>query len=127
MKKLLFVLVFTFIGQQAFSQMYIISLQDPEYYSNNSLGCSNYELVLIKVDPSGNQTVSCIYSRVSVTSGSGLGILNQEFNNIINLGYKLIMPDDVTHSLVGAYSGGGGATPDYLQLRAGHTWFFAVP
>ena len=128
MKKLLFVLAFTFIGQQAFSQMYMVSLQEPSHYSNNSLGCSLlHELVLIKVDPSGNQTATCITQRVDFATNSGLSVLNQEFNTIINLGYKLIMPDDVTRNLIYGQNNGGGATPDDLRLSSGHTWFFAIP
>ena len=126
MKKLLFVLAFTFIGGQAFSQMYIISLQDPNDYDDNSLGCGNQELLLIKVDPTGNQTVGCMIKKVNYANpNSGLGILNQEFNTIINSGYKLVTPTNFTELVVGYWNTQGG-TNDII-LTHPHTWFFAIP
>ena len=126
MKKLLFVLVFAFIGQQALSQMYIVSLQNPINYNNNSIGCTSQEIVLIKVDPSGNQTQVCITSKVSVANpNSGLGVLNQEFNAIINSGYKLVTPSNFSDRdlVVGSYNG----AVNELHISVPHTWFFAVP
>ena len=56
MKKLLFVLAFAFIGQQAFSQMYIVSIQDAQI--NN---CSvNNEHTLSTISPTGVLTKTCI-------------------------------------------------------------------
>ena len=44
MKKLLFVLAFAFIGQQAFSQIYLVTLSD------NGIGsCTNQEILLTKI------------------------------------------------------------------------------
>jgi hypothetical protein len=128
MKKLLFVLVFTFIGGQAFSQMYIVSLQDPTDYDNNSLGCGSLELLLIKVDPSGNQTTGCIMGKVNVANpNSGLGVLNQEFNTIINSGYKLVTPLTFSdRDLVVGFWNTNGGTND-IMITTPHTWFFAIP
>ena len=78
MKKLLFVLAFAFIGQQAFSQMYIVVATD-----NNCTTPSlddGYDLYII--DPTGNNTIKCITN--------GYEEINIELNNIISLGYKLI-------------------------------------
>ena len=58
MKKLLFVLAFVFIGQQAFSQMYIATLINNSSFP--SVGCINGEHVLVKVNPSGVETTACI-------------------------------------------------------------------
>jgi hypothetical protein len=61
MKKLLFVLAFTFIGGQAFSQMYTLSVQraHPNHPSTRpSTGI--LDKVMIKIDPAGNDTYTCI-------------------------------------------------------------------
>ena len=83
MKKLLFVLAFAFIGQQAMSQMYIVTLVNG-YYAP-SYGCDS--LLLITVDPLGNETYDCISN---VVQHGALSQLNIAFNNIINQGYKMI-------------------------------------
>ena len=52
MKKLLFVLAFTFIGEQAFSQMYIVTVSgfNPNVHP---AGCSinGYGVVMTTIDP----------------------------------------------------------------------------
>ena len=86
MKKLLFVLAFAFIGQQVFSQMYIVTT------SNNAVGgCSGSERTLTTVTPSGAQTHTCI--SYFITQGALIS-LNQELNSIISQGYKLIEIDE---------------------------------
>ena len=77
MKKLLFVLAFAFIGQQAFSQIYLVTLSD---------GCPNQEIQLTKFPPTGGAIDICISEEYAV----GLVSLNQELNSIISQGYKLI-------------------------------------
>jgi len=82
MKKLLFVLAFTFIGQQAFSQMYIVTIA---HYNINS--CSANEVTLTTVTPTGTETHTCIPEHIA---DGALISLNQELNSIISQGYKLI-------------------------------------
>ena len=85
MKKLFFVLVFTFIGQQVFSQIYTLTTG----LESTQGGCPNpTDFPLLKTDPNGNETVVCLASN-RVDFGS-LGSLTAEVNQIINLGYKLI-------------------------------------
>ena len=55
MKKLLFVLAFAFIGQQAFSQIYLVVLS--ESYTGS---CQQGEITLQKTDPTGATTNLCI-------------------------------------------------------------------
>jgi len=92
MKKLLFVLAFTFIGQQAFSQMYIVQIQ---HWSNNSCG-SNWgsfaaEVTLSTISPSGTITKTCIESgNYGSDINNGLASLNIELNSILSQGYKIV-------------------------------------
>ena len=117
MKKLLFVLAFAFIGQQAFSQMYIATLIDVASFP--SAGCSNAEQVLVKVNPSGVETTACIPNYVE---DGGLITLNQELNSIISGGYKLMQ------ALPGGNLGGqGGYISSTGYLYSGTTFFFAIP
>tara|TARA_B100001142_G_scaffold320241_1_gene364951 strand:- start:466 stop:654 length:189 start_codon:yes stop_codon:yes gene_type:complete len=60
MKKLVFVLVFTFIGQPVFSQMYIVLVTEcddshPQPCNPNNYNY-NYNAVMTTVDPLGNIT-----------------------------------------------------------------------
>ena len=83
MKKLLFVLAFAFIGQQAFSQIYIVTIS-----ASGVGGCiSNSELTLTTVTPTGTETHTCIPE--AIVNGALIS-LNQELNSIISQGYKLI-------------------------------------
>ena len=121
MKKLLFVLAFAFIGQQAFSQMYMIHISDYETGNcNNSL----YELTLTKVDPTGNVTYTCFCKFIDPTNATtfcgnatnALVILNQEFNSLISQGYKLV------------YGAATNMTPtDGDEIKEGSLWIFAIP
>ena len=106
MKKLLFVLAFTFIGQQAFSQMYIVTLAD---------GCSNQEIQLTKYPPAGGTINICISEEIEV----GLVSLNQELNNIISLGYKLIATNNGLNDNNGLIS--------EEKINKGTTFYFAIP
>ena len=118
MKKLLFVLAFAFIGQQAFSQMYIATLIDDNELPN--AGCNNSEVILVKVDATGNQTTTCIQHQIS---NGGLITLNQELNSIISQGYQLIETNFALDS-DGGY--GGLVLGDYLN-DVGVTFIFAIP
>ena len=66
MKKLLFVLAFAFIGQQAFSQMYIVTMS---MVSNTHPSCNNY-YVMTTVDPQGNITYDCMGGNRNVSDGA---------------------------------------------------------
>ena len=119
MKKLLFVLAFAFIGQQAFSQMYMIQVQIVDASSSCD---SDWEYDLVKVDPTGNITYTCICKTIlpyTSTNYCPSGIsatakLNQEFNSLITMGYKLVYgPTDNPFSS--------------SSINSGQTWLFAVP
>jgi hypothetical protein len=89
MKKLLFVLVFAFIGQQAFSQMYmmVVNATGSATSQSNPLTCAGNEIPILIVEPNGTETYNCIPDNIN---DGQLGALNIEINNILNLGYKLI-------------------------------------
>jgi len=113
MKKLLFVLAFTFIGQQAFSQIVIVTL-----YNDNT--CSSSQVDLTISTPTG-ETTTCISQ--SISSG-GLQSLNDELNIIANQGYKLVSSTTNSSALVNYVSTGGS----YIWgLTIPHTWIFAIP
>jgi len=109
MKKLLFVLAFTFIGQQAFSQMYIVTITNT-YVG----GCASGERTLTTVTPTGVQTHICI--PYDVPSG-GIIELNQELNSIVSQGYKLIETS----------YGGAGLINGYDEINVGSCFIFAIP
>jgi hypothetical protein len=121
MKKLLFVLVFTFIGQQAFSQMYIVTLSFVS--ATHPSGCDSdntNELCLTKTDPTGAQTYTCIQENIAHSS-TPISILNLELNNILtnNPDYKLIETNNGHSSNNGLIDG--------TTLNYGTTWYFAAP
>ena len=113
MKKLLFVLTLAFIGQQAFSQIYLVTI------SSNSVGsvCTTAELTLTKVPPNGTATNICIDKALS----SGLVSVNNEFNSIISQGYKLI---ETSYS---QGNSGGGLIHSSSISDYGSTFIFAIP
>jgi len=117
MKKLIFLFAFAFIGQQAFSQMYIVTLS--EAYSNH-IACNQGEYVLSKIAPNGNITYTCLtYTEGYLGYNSdGLAIINQELNSIISQGYKLIETNNGNNF--------GGLT-NGMVLNRGTTWYFAIP
>ena len=119
MKKLLFVLVFAFVGGQAFSQIYIATLLDEDNVS--AAGCQ--ELVLVKIDPLGIQSISCIPEDAAF---GGLTALNQELNSIISMGYKLlqILPGGIVSAGTSAYQGFMRANGELIE---GTTWYFSIP
>ena len=88
MKKILFLFVFTFIAQQAFSQIYIATLLIQGSSSTSGFyGCSDEGRALVGYGPTGNQTVTCIHDKVS---NGGLQELTIALNSITSQGYKLI-------------------------------------
>ena len=114
MKKLLFVLAFTFIGGQAFSQMYIVVIDS--YQAGNCTGNVGYRTLSI-TDPAGNTTHVCIQTEARY----GISELNQELNNIVNLGYKLIETSYSNGS--GLITSVGGVHP----ISSGTSFIFAIP
>jgi hypothetical protein len=77
MKKLLFVLAFAFIGGQAFSQMYIVTIAS--YGINNCPGGTT-ERTLTTVSPTGIETHTCIPAYIDQ---GALISLNQQLNSIV--------------------------------------------
>ena len=118
MKKLLFVLAFTFIGQQAFSQMYSLTVQGAQAQHPSS--CPNVtsnDNVIIKIDPAGNATYICVEQVNSSISDSKWSVVQQEINSILNLGYKVIgTPPDILRK-----GNTGNNSLNYV------TWYFAIP
>ena len=123
MKKLLFVLAFAFIGQQAFSQMYIVSIQ-----GNDVNGCTTYEVTLATITPAGTITKTCIPkgnnsgSSTTWDPNPGLALINQELNSIMSQGYKLINMD---YGYLGSsYSANGLVDQNYILQGA--TFYLAL-
>lgn len=116
MKKLLFVLAFVFVGSQAFSQMYIVSIQS--WYVNN---CNvNNEHTLSTISPTGVLTKTCIDNgTVSDDPNDGLISINLELNSIMAQGYKLI------HTDYGAIA--QGLISQSGSITQGTTFYLALP
>ena len=72
MKKLLFVLAFTFIGQQSFSQMYMVSLTTISSSHPSGLDQSNDDGVITVIDPAGNATHTYLENLYASTDPSNL-------------------------------------------------------
>ncbi len=118
MKKLLFVLAFAFIGQQVFSQMYIVTLAN---YNIN--GCDPLtELTLTTVTNTGTETHTCIPKDIN---NGALISLNQELNSVSNLGYKLVETSYFNSG--NNYGNGLISTWNNGQLNIGTAFIFAIP
>ena len=120
MKKLLFVLAFTFIGQQAFSQMYIVIInQLNSIHPSNCSFTSNNDAVMTIIDPQGNITYDCMPKVDGLYyGGNNIALLNQKFNSILNQGYKLVATDtDNDISTIETISS------NFPQ----GAWYFAIP
>ena len=113
MKKLLFVLAFSFIGQQAFSQMYIVTLSEVDPTVS---GCSASigEGTLTITEPSGAQTYTCITVN-NWANTNGLSVLNTKLNSIPPA-YKLIKMKTSDDGFMQESS-----------LNPGTIWIFAIP
>ena len=94
MKKIFFILAFIFIGQQAFSQMYMVTVSDIDGDHPEFGNCNNeYDNIMTIIDPQGNITYKClpdISSDDLPSGGNNMALINQEFNSILNQGYKLV-------------------------------------
>ena len=122
MKNYIFVLAFTFIGQQAFSQILIATYSG--IYSGHPSNCSTGETVFTKIDPTGSVTYTCLVPERIYNNHSTLVAINQELNSIINQGYKLIYTSSVEHG------GGGeltGTIDAYGHVASPTIWYFAIP
>ena len=121
MKKLIFLFAFAFIGQQAFSQMYIVYFSDND---NPSAPCSTDGLLTI-IDPTGSVSYACVDNDEDLDfEPTALVTINIELNNIINQGYKLI-ETNTPHT---ANSSTPGSTINIYSKVTVHTiWYFAVP
>tara|TARA_E500000331_G_scaffold340943_1_gene372791 strand:+ start:688 stop:1053 length:366 start_codon:yes stop_codon:yes gene_type:complete len=121
MKKLLFVLAFAFIGQQAFSQMYIATLATSA--GSPQSGCSDN--VLVKIDPLGNITYDCIsYPTFNYEIETAMAEINIGLNSIINQGYKLIK---ITDPGGASNDNTGGLITQSSNIIRGTVWYFAIP
>ena len=118
MKKLLFVLAFAFIGQQSFSQMYIVTLSHTTA-SIYHVVCTNYGAVLSIVAPDGTITYRCLGNTSILVNSDVIGVINQELNSIINQGYKLIETNN-------GQSDKNGFINDQF-INYGTTWYLAIP
>tara|TARA_B100001115_G_C15741274_1_gene361747 strand:+ start:41 stop:391 length:351 start_codon:yes stop_codon:yes gene_type:complete len=116
MKKLFFLLAFAFIGTQAYSQMYIVTLSAAG--ANHTCNTGQGSTVLSIIEPNGTISYVCL-DNISISYNSDvLGVINQELNSIINQGYKMIETNN------GA--GGNGLISDNI-INWGTTWYFAIP
>ena len=119
MKKLLFVLAFAFIGGEAFSQMYTLSVQRSwSAHPSNCPNISTSDKVMIKIDPAGNETYTCIEQVSPIISTSKWIVVQQEINSILNLGYKVI------GTPCNFFNESGGTTSNSINDC---TWYFAIP
>ena len=125
MKKLLFLLAFTFIGQQAFSQMYIVTYTACTiFHPSNCVGQGH---VLTKIDPSGNATYTCFnYTLHLEESHQNLITINQELNTIINQGYKFVETNSPKGSTLTTENPMFGNS-SLLSVAEGTIWYFAAP
>lgn len=123
MKKLLFVLTLTFIGGQAFSQMYIVYFSDND---NDNSGCITESGLLTKIDPTGVVSYTCVDNDEDLDfSPTALVTINIELNNIINQGYKLIETNSPHRT---SQSDVNGSTINDEGKVSPHTiWYFAIP
>ena len=119
MKNLLLIIAFTFIGGQAFSQMYIVTISSTTSNGSHPSNCpsnigSSYDLVMTTIDPQGNITYDCMPDGGQIFyNGNHIALLNQQFNSILSQGYKLVSTDannDIT-------------TYGYINCA----WYFAIP
>ncbi|MGY8988669.1 MAG: hypothetical protein ACKVJA_00225 [Flavobacteriales bacterium] len=121
MKKLLFIPIFTFIGLQSFSQIYLVTLSD---YYIGSCPTQN-ELTLTKITPTGAQSHVCIPS--FITDGALIS-LNQELNSIVIQGYKLIETNNGnSETNTQGWSWSNNGLINNSSLNVGTSWYFAIP
>ena len=124
MKKLLFVLAFAFIGQQAFSQMYLVIVSDcsVQHPSGCNTTASSSNAVMTTVDPQGNVTYDFLPNPRPLYAGDQIAIINQKFNSIISQGYKLVntsSTNESSNTIVGFLEGN--------TINPNTIWYFAIP
>ena len=136
MKKILFVLAFAFIGQQAFSQIYIMTYSEVE--GGHPSGCV-LDCILTKINPTGNVTYTCLESWEITENPQTFVTINTEINQIINQGYKLIGTNFGGGGRTSSFSNNTGTTNytygstqgsniTYYEEHNKHTtWYFAIP
>jgi hypothetical protein len=123
MKKLLFVLALAFTGQQAFSQIYIMTYTRVD--GSHPSGCSpTSSCVLTKIDPAGNVTYTCLDNRDLDEDPQTFVTINIEINAIINQGYKLIGTNFGGSTQTGDQ---GSNITDGLEHNEYTSWYFAIP
>ena len=119
MKKLLFILAFAFIGQQAFSQIYIVTITTDQL--NSASPCyalGTMTTVMHTIDPQGNVSTTCLSYRGAGHNAEDISIINLEFNSIINQGYRL-----VPNSLGNLHDASG----QWGSASIEGTYYFAIP
>ena len=91
MKKILFVLAFAFIGQQAFSQMYMVMVSSiSQSHPSGLADGSGDDAVITVIDPLGNTTFTHLSWELVRDDPSNAILIHQTLNNIMSLGYKLV-------------------------------------
>ena len=91
MKKLLFVLSFAFIGQQAFSQMYMVTVSSiTQSHPSGLADGTGDDAVITVIDPLGNTTFTHLSYEMVRDDPSNAILIHQTLNNIMSLGYKLV-------------------------------------
>ena len=112
MKKLLFVLAFTFIGGQAFSQVYIIT----EKYDGMINDLPSFDSVFVTNAAGTTISYSIPHRVISISAHNAQ--FSQIINSVISLGYKVISitpPEGVVNNSL---------PPPYFALR---TIYLSVP
>ena len=94
MKKLLFVLAFTFLSISVFCQMKTVVVYSGQFSSN----CNPGERSMVIYNPDGTSTNLCV---------DGLAEITKEISDIMTLGYKLI------------HFGSSGAPENAIQVSQG--------
>tara|TARA_B110000238_G_C15746055_1_gene277175 strand:+ start:109 stop:477 length:369 start_codon:yes stop_codon:yes gene_type:complete len=122
MKKIFFIIAFVFIGQQAFSQMYIVSILNG---TANSCLNMNTEFTLATISPTGVLTKTCILNGWTSSSEltQGLIAINLELNSIMSQGYKLIHTETGGDNL----RNGGVLSEGGNMIKAGTIYYLAIP
>ena len=119
MKKIFFILAFVFIGQQAFSQMYIVTISNP---ANHDF-CEYEQGVLSIIEPNGTISYICFNSMGISSNSEILGVINQELNSIMNQGYKLVETNNGNGEV--GYTANGLISQN--RVNYGTTWYLALP
>ena len=119
MKKIILLIAFAFIGRQAFSQMYIVTITTAQL--NSASPCyamGTMTTVMHTIDPQGNVATTCLSYTGAGHNAEDLSIINLEFNSIINQGYRLI-----SNSLGNLHDASG----QWGAANIEGTYYFAIP